>query len=101
MTSKKVNFKPLGQQILVEPLEEGKTTASGLVIPDTVSREAPQQGKVIALGTGTVLENGDVVPFVVKVGDKVLFKKYASAEIKIDEIDYLIMEEDDILGIME
>ncbi len=101
MAEKKPNIKPLGDQIVVKPIVEDKTTKSGIVIPDTVSKETPQKGVVVALGTGKTLRNGDKVPFEVKIGDKVLFKKYSPTEVKIDDVDYLIMSQSDVLGIME
>ena len=101
MSEKKLNIKPIGNNLVVKPIVEDKTTKSGIVIPDTVSKETPQKGEVVALGTGKVLKNGNKVPFVVKIGDKVLFKKYSPTEVKIDGLDYLIMSEGDVLGIME
>jgi chaperonin GroES len=97
----KVNIKPLGGRILVQPLEEEEVTESGLIIPDTASKEKPQQGKVIALGTGRLTEDGDKVDFRVEVGDVVLFKKYSPDEVELDGEEYLVMEEDDILAIIE
>ncbi len=96
----KPNFQPLGAHILVKPVEEEKTTASGIVLPDTVDKEKPQKGKVVALGTGKINEKGEKVAFSVKVNDMVIFKKYSPDEIEIDGVDYLIMTEDDILGIV-
>ena len=99
--AKNIKIKPLGDNIVVKPLEEESTTKSGIVIPDTVSKESPQKGEVVALGTGKVLKNGKTVDFIVKIGDKVLFKKYSPTEIKLDNEDYLIMSQEDILGIIE
>lgn len=95
----KPNFQPLGANILVKPVEEEKTTSSGIVLPDTVDKEKPQKGKVIALGTGKITEKGDKISFNVKIGDVVIFKKYSPDEIEIDGEDYLIMTENDILGV--
>ena len=94
-----VNLKPLGDRVLVEPAEEKETKKGGIIIPDT-AKEKPQEGKVVALGTGKVDDNGKKVEFTVKKGDKVLISKYGGTEIKVDGESYLIMREDDILGII-
>ena len=88
-------------RIIVERVEEETTTAGGIIIPDTVSKEKPQEGKIIAAGKGKVTPEGKVLPLDVKEGDRVLFGKYAGSEIKIDGVEYLIMREDDILGVVE
>lgn len=95
-----MNIRPLNDRIIVERLEEETKTAGGLIIPDT-AKEKPQQGKVIAVGHGKKTEDGKVLPLDVKVGDKVLFGKYAGTEIKIEGKEYLMMREDDILGVIE
>jgi chaperonin GroES len=94
-----VNVKPLGDRVLVQPIEEQETKKGGIIIPDT-AKEKPQEGKVVALGTGKVNEEGKKVDFTVKKGDKVLISKYGGTEIKIDGDTFLIMREDDILGII-
>ena len=94
-----VNVKPLGDRVLVQPIEEQETKKGGIIIPDT-AKEKPQEGKVVALGTGKVNEEGKKVEFTVKKGDKVLISKYGGTEIKIDGDTFLIMREDDILGII-
>ncbi len=94
-----VNVKPLGDRVLVQPIEEDEVKKGGIIIPDT-AKEKPQEGKVIALGTGKVDEHGKKVDFTVKKGDKVLISKYGGTEIKVDGESYLIMREDDILGII-
>jgi chaperonin GroES len=94
-----VNVKPLGDRVLVQALEEKETKKGGIIIPDT-AKEKPQEGTVVALGTGKTDENGKKVEFTVKQGDKVLISKYGGTEIKIDGESYLIMREDDILGIL-
>jgi len=91
----------LQDRIIVERVEEETTTAGGIIIPDTVSKEKPQEGKVIAAGQGKVTPEGKVLPLDVKEGDLVLFGKYAGSEIKVDGKEYLIMREDDILGVVE
>jgi chaperonin GroES len=95
-----MNLRPLQDRIIVKRLEEENKTAGGILIPDT-AKEKPQKGEIIAVGKGKVTEDGKVLPIDVKVGDKVLFGKYAGTEVKIDGIDYLIMREDDILGVIE
>src|SRR5215475_13067557 len=92
-------IQPLGDRVLVQPLEEKELKKGGIIIPDT-AKEKPQEGKVVALGTGKLDDNGKKVEFNVKVGDKVLISKYGGTEIKIDGDNYLIMREDDILGIL-
>jgi chaperonin GroES len=95
----KVNVRPLGDRVLVQALEESEVKKGGIIIPDT-AKEKPQEGKVVALGTGKRDEDGKVLPFTVKAGDKVLISKYGGTEIKVDGESYLIMREDDILGII-
>ena len=95
----KVNVRPLGDRVLVKPLEAGETKKGGIIIPDT-AKEKPQEGEIVALGTGKRDEDGKKVEFTVKQGDKVLISKYGGTEIKIEDVSYLIMREDDILGIL-
>ena len=95
-----MNIRPLHDRIIVERLEEETKTAGGIIIPDT-AKEKPQQGKVIAVGKGKKTEDGKVLPLDVKVGDKILFGKYAGTEIKIEGQEFLMMREDDILGVIE
>ncbi len=95
-----MKIRPLHDRILVQRLEEEEKTKGGIIIPDT-AKEKPIEGKVVAVGNGKMLENGEVKPLDVKVGDKVLFGKYAGTEVKIGGEEYLIMREDDILGIIE
>jgi chaperonin GroES len=94
-----VNIKPLGDRVLVQPLEEKEVKKGGIIIPDT-AKEKPQEGQVVALGTGKRDEDGKLIEFTVKKGDKVLISKYGGTEVKIDGESYLIMREDDILGII-
>ncbi len=93
-------YRPLHDRILIQRLEEQDRTAGGIIIPDT-AKEKPQQGKVIAVGTGIILKNGKTVPLQLKPGDRVLFNKYGGTEIKFGNEDYLVMREDDILGVIE
>ncbi len=95
-----MNIRPLHDRIIVERTEEETKTAGGLIIPDT-AKEKPQEGQVVAVGKGKVTEDGKVLPLDVKVGDKVLFGKYAGTEIKIEGKEYMMMREDDILGVVE
>ncbi|TSA33398.1 MAG: co-chaperone GroES [Verrucomicrobiaceae bacterium] len=94
-----VNIKPLGDRVLVQPLEEKEVKKGGIIIPDT-AKEKPQEGKIVALGTGKRDEDGKLIEFTVKKGDKVLISKYGGTEVKVDGESYLIMREDDILGII-
>ncbi len=94
-----VNVKPLGDRVLVQPIEEKEVIKGGIIIPDT-AKEKPQEGKVVALGTGKLDEKGNKVEFTVKVDDRVLISKYGGTEIKVDNVSYLILREDDILGIL-
>jgi chaperonin GroES len=96
-----MNIRPLQDRIIVARVEEETKTAGGIIIPDTVSKEKPQEGKVVAAGKGKVTPEGKVLPLDVKEGDRVLFGKYAGSEIKVDGKEYLIMREDDILGVVE
>ena len=95
-----MNIRPLHDRIIVERLEEETTTAAGIIIPDS-AKEKPQQGSVVAVGKGKMTEDGKVLPLDVKVGDKVLFGKYADTDIKLEGKEYLMMREDDILGVVE
>ncbi len=95
-----MKVRPLHDRIIVKRVEEEEKTKSGIIIPDT-AKEKPQEGEVVAVGNGKILENGQKVPMDVKVGDRVIFGKYAGNEIKIDGEEYLIMREEDILGILE
>ena len=95
-----MNFKPLSNHVFLEPLEEEKTTKSGIVIPDTAEKEKPIKGKVLAVGPGKTNEKGERVPMSVGVGDVVLFKKYGPDEIEIEGKKYLVGDEDDILAIV-
>jgi chaperonin GroES len=95
-----MKVKPLGDRVLVKPIEEKEVKRGNIIIPDT-AKEKPQQGEVIAVGKGKVTEDGKVIPMEVKVGDKVLYGKYSGTEIKIDGVEYLILHQDDIMGIIE
>ena len=95
-----MKIKPLHDRVIVKRSEAEEKTASGIIIPDT-AKEKPQEGEVIAVGTGIRKDDGSLLPLAVKAGDRVLFGKYAGTEIKVDGDDLLMMKEDDILGIIE
>ncbi len=94
-----MNIKPLGERLLVKPIVAEQKTAGGIVLPDT-AKEKPQQGEVLAVGSGKMLDNGTRIPMEVKVGDKVLYSKYAGTEIKIDDQELLILMERDVHAIL-
>ena len=95
-----MKIRPLQDRILVKRLEEEQTTKGGIIIPDT-AKEKPSEGLVIAVGKGKVLENGKQVPLDLKKDDRILFGKYAGTEIKLEGEEYLIMREDDVLGVIQ
>jgi len=95
-----MKIRPLHDRILVERLEEGEVKKGGIIIPDT-AKEKPQEGKVIAAGNGKVTEEGKKIPLDVKAGDRILFGKYSGSEVKIEDKDYLILREEDVLAILE
>lgn len=95
-----MKIKPLGDRVLIEPLREEKRRG-GIILPDTVDKERPEKGLVVAVGAGKKDDNGKIIPMNVKKGDKVLFTKYGPNEIKVDEKEYLIAREEDILAIIQ
>ncbi|MBW1974835.1 MAG: co-chaperone GroES [Deltaproteobacteria bacterium] len=95
-----MRLRPLHDRVIVQRIEEEAKTPGGIIIPDT-AKEKPQQGKIIAVGNGKILDDGKVIPLTVKEGDHILFSKYAGTEVKIQGEEYLIMREDDILAIVE
>ena len=95
-----MNLKPIGDKVIIEVLEAQEKTTGGIVLPD-VAKEKPQEGKVIAVGDGKILPSGKTVPLTVKPGDRILFGKYTGSEIKVEENEYLIVNEDDILAILK
>jgi chaperonin GroES len=95
-----MKVRPLHDRIIVERLEEQEVKRGGIIIPDT-AKEKPQEGKVIAVGTGKVGDDGKKIPLDVKTGNKILFGKYSGSEVKIDDKEYLIMREEDVLAILE
>jgi chaperonin GroES len=95
-----MRFRPLHDRVVVKRIEAEERSAGGIIIPDT-AKEKPQQGEVVAVGPGSRDENGNLVPVDVRVGDRVLFGKWSGSEVKIDGVEYLIMKESDILGVLE
>jgi len=95
-----MNIRPLHDRVVVRRMEEERTSAGGIVIPDSAT-EKPAEGEIVAVGKGKVGENGNVAPLDVKVGDKVLFGKYSGTEVKVNGEDVLVMREEDIMGVIE
>ncbi len=95
-----MSIRPLHDRVVVRRMEEERTSAGGIVLPDSAT-EKPIEGEVLAIGRGFILDSGEVRPLDVKVGDKVLFGKYAGTEIKVDGEEVLVMKEDDIMGVIE
>lgn len=96
-----MNLKPLGDRLIVEPISADEVTKAGIILPDTVDREKPERGRVISVGPGKILENGSRLAMEVKVGDIVVFKKYSPDEVKVDDKEYLVLSESDIMAIVE
>ena len=95
-----MKIRPLHDRVLVKRLEPKEVVKGGIIIPDS-AKEKPQEGEVVAVGNGKVLEDGNLLPMNVKVGNKILFGKYSGTDVKIDDQEYLIIREDDILGVLE
>jgi chaperonin GroES len=95
-----MKVRPLGDRVLVKPLEAKEVKKGGIIIPDTV-KEKPQEGEVIALGTGKITDEGKKIPMEVKIGEKILFKKYGGDEIKISDVEHKILDREDILAVIE
>lgn len=95
-----MSLRPLQDRILVERVEEDEKTKGGIIIPDT-AKEKPAEGKVVSVGVGRVGEDGKMLPMELKVGDRVLFSKYGGTDVKIDGNDFLILRQDDVLGVIE
>ncbi len=93
-----MNLKPLNDNLIVKPIEEA--TKGGILLPDSADREKPEKGEVLAIGSGKLLENGQRAPMSVKVGDKVVFKKYSPDEIKVDGQKYLVISESDVIAVI-
>lgn len=96
-----MKLQPLFNNVIVKPLKNEEVTKSGIVLPDTMDKEKPEKGEVVAIGSGRVLDNGEISKMSVKVGDRVMFKKYSPDEVKVDGEDYLVLSESDIIAIIE
>lgn len=99
-TKTKIKIQPLGDRIIVRPLEAKEVMKGGIIIPDTV-KEKPMEGEIVAAGKGRTTDEGKIVPMEVKISDTVLYGKYSGTEVKIDDEEYLIMKEEDVLGIVK
>lgn len=95
-----LKLQPLGDRVLIKPVEQAETKRGGIIIPET-AKEKPQEGRIVACGKGKRTDEGKTLPMDVKPGDRILYAKYSGNEIKIDEVDYLIMSQDEILGILK
>ena len=95
-----MNIKPLADYILIEPIKRDEKTKSGILLPDSAEKESPEQGKVIAVGPGKKTSEGKIIPMEIKPGDRVLFTKYGPNEIKVEDKEYLIAKQEDILAIL-
>ncbi|MDO8617784.1 MAG: co-chaperone GroES [Candidatus Uhrbacteria bacterium] len=96
-----MKLRPLGDRVIIKALSKEEKSKGGIILPDTVDKERPEQGEIIAVGPGKLLENGSRAPMNVKVGDKVVFKKYSPDEVKVDEIEYLVLSESDVMAVIE
>jgi chaperonin GroES len=96
-----MKLKPLNDHVIVKAITENEVTKSGIIMPDTVDKEKPEKGEVVAIGNGKLLDNGQRAIMSVKIGDKVMFKKYSPDEIKVDGEEYLVINESDIIAILE
>jgi len=96
-----MKLRPLGNRVIVKPASKEEVTKSGIILPETASKERPEQGEVIEIGPGLMLENGTRQAMNVKVGDRVVFKKYAPDELKLEEVEYLVLAETDIMAVIE
>jgi len=96
-----MNLKPLHDHVIVKPIIEDEVTKAGIVLPDTVDKEKPEKGEVVAVGPGKLMDNGQRGQMSVKVGDKVMFKKYSPDEIKVGDDEYLVISESDIMAVLE
>ena len=96
-----IRFRPLADWVVVKPVEREEKTKGGIYLPDTASKERPMEGTILAVGEGRLDDNGRRAPMSVKTGDRVLFAKYSGTEYKVDDVEYLILKESDILGIIQ
>jgi chaperonin GroES len=98
-TAEKVRLQPLGDRVLIKPVEEGEVKKGSIIIPQT-AKEKPNEGEVVAVGKGKTNEDGKVIPMNLKIGDRVLFGKYSGTEIKLNDEDFFVMSQEDVLGII-
>jgi chaperonin GroES len=96
-----MQLRPLSDKVIVKALPKEEMTKAGIILPETVDKERPEQGEVIAVGSGRLLDNGSRAAMSVKVGDKVVFKKYSPDEVKLDEVEYLVISESDVMAVIE
>lgn len=96
-----MNLRPLGDRVIVKPVAKEEMTKTGIILPDTVNKERPEQGDVTAVGPGRLLDNGTRAAMSIKVGDKIVFKKYSPDEVKIDDVEYLVISESDVMVVIE
>jgi len=96
-----MQLRPLGDRVIVKPTAKEEMTKSGIILPDTIDKERPEQGEVIAVGPGRLMENGSRAPMNLKVGDKILFKKYSPDEVKVEGNEYLVLSESDVMAVLE
>ena len=96
-----MKLRPLGDHVIVKPMKAEEVTKSGIVLPDTADKEKPEQGEVIAVGPGKILENGNRAALSVKVGEKVVFKKYSPDEVKVEDEEFFVLSEADIIAVIE
>ncbi|KND47168.1 MAG: chaperonin GroES [Parcubacteria bacterium C7867-004] len=99
--AKTLSIKPLGDRVVVQPIQKDEVSSSGIIIPDTLKPEKPERGTVVAAGPGKYGDEGDLIPMTVKVGDKVLFSKYGYDEVKIDGTEYYILSESNVLAVLK
>lgn len=96
-----MQLRPLNDRVIVKAVAKEEMTKTGIILPDTADKERPEQGEVIAVGPGRMLDSGSRAPMSVKVGDKIVFKKYSPDEVKIDNVEYLVVSESDIMAVIE
>lgn len=96
-----MQLRPLGDRVVVKSLAQDEVSKSGIILPETVDKERPERGEIIAIGPGRLLDSGARAPMAVKVGDRVVFKKYSPDEVKIDDVEYLVISESDIMAVIE
>ncbi len=96
-----MQLRPLGDRVIIKPAAKEEMTKTGIILPDTTDKERPEQGEIIAVGPGKLLDNGTRAAMSLKIGDKVVFKKYSPDEVKIEEVEYLVIAESDVMAVIE